>query len=282
VNNVTNADQPPTSNLVRTILSQSSSPAKTALLEVDDLSVQFGGIKALDQVSFKVWPRSVCGLIGPNGAGKTTLVNCVSRIQPPTRGDIRFDGRSVLTHRQYEMARIGVLRTFQNLASFAQLPVWHNVLIGAHCQGRSGYIAALFGSRQQRVEEKEIEARAHLAMERLGLKEHAATPVGQLPAGVQRRVEMARALAASPRLLLLDEPAAGLTPGELEQLAQHIRRLRDEDGMSVMLIEHNMNLVMSVCDELVVLDFGRVIAKGSPDEVREHPEVLRAYLGESA
>jgi branched-chain amino acid transport system ATP-binding protein len=263
-------------------LSQSSSPAKTALLEVDDLSVQFGGIKALDQVSFKVRARSVCGLIGPNGAGKTTLVNCVSRIQPPTRGDIRFEGQSVLAHRQHEMAGMGVLRTFQNLASFAQLPVWHNVLIGAHCQGSSGYIAALFGSRQQRAEEKEIEAHARLAMDRLELAAHAATPVGLLPAGVQRRVEMARALAASPRLLLLDEPAAGLTPGELEQLAQHIRRLRDEDGMSILLIEHNMNLVMNVCDELVVLDFGRVIAKGSPDEVREHPEVLRAYLGEPA
>jgi branched-chain amino acid transport system ATP-binding protein len=249
------------------------------LLQVRDVAVRFGGIVALDGVSFDVAAGSIVGLIGPNGAGKTTLFNCVSRLYPCGRGDIVFDGRSLLAAPRHRIAALGIGRTFQNVALFGSMSVLENVMLGAHCRSASGFFANALRLPRVRVEEAEVAGKAASLLRLLDLAPVAGVPVMQLPFGTRKRVELARALAAEPKLLLLDEPASGLNHEEVGELGRLIRSLRERLRLTVLLVEHHMSLVMSISERVVALNFGKVIAQGAPAEVRRHPELERAYLG---
>ena len=249
------------------------------LLEVRDVAVRFGGIVALDGVSFEVAAGSIVGLIGPNGAGKTTLFNCVSRLYPCDRGEIVFDGHSLLSAARHRIAAMGIGRTFQNVALFGSMTVLENVMLGAHCRSAGGFFANALRLPRVRREEAAIADKADSILQLLGLERVAGVPVMQLPFGTRKRVELARALAAEPKLLLLDEPASGLNHEEVGELGGLIRGLRERLRLTVLLVEHHMSLVMSISERVVALNFGRVIAQGAPVEVRRHPELMRAYLG---
>jgi len=256
--------------------------AGTALLSVADLSIRFGGIVALDGVSFQVEAGKICGLIGPNGAGKTTLFNCLSRLYNPQRGEIRFDGRSLRGVARHRIAELGIGRTFQNLALFDTMTVLENVMIGSHAIARGGFIINGLGAPAAGRQERVIRERAQTLLEEFALSDLAKIRAADLPFGTRKRVELARALALEPKLLLLDEPAAGLNHEEVDALRAEIQAIRDRRGVTVLLVEHHMNLVMRVSDQVVALDFGRVIADGAPDAVRQNREVIRAYLGDAA
>jgi branched-chain amino acid transport system ATP-binding protein len=251
----------------------------SALLAVRGLTIRFGGVTALEDVSFEVARGAICGLIGPNGAGKTTLFNCISRLYDPDAGSIAFDGRPLANCARHELASLGVARTFQNVALFSTMTVRENVCVGAHAMARGGFLANALAMPLARREETKIAERADALIEEFGLKAVADRPAGALPFGIRKRVELARALAKEPKLLLLDEPAGGLNHSEVDGLADEIRAIRDRRGVAVLLVEHHMNLVMRVSDQVVALDFGRVIANGKPDQVRCNREVVRAYLG---
>jgi branched-chain amino acid transport system ATP-binding protein len=236
------------------------------LLALDRARLSFGGIVALDDVSLEVAEDSIVGLIGPNGAGKTTAFNAITRLYRLDSGDVVFDGRSLKRVRPSRVIRLGIARTFQNLELFPTLTVLENVLVGAHVS-----------TRLQREREQRRQALATLAD--VGIAEHANRPASGLPFGTLKRIELARALASKPRLLLLDEPAGGLNHVEVDELGGLIRRLRDEHELTILLVEHHMRLVMAVCEHVHVLDFGRTIAAGTPAEVQRDPAVIAAYLG---
>ena len=250
-----------------------------ALLRVEQVGVRFGGIVALDGVSFDVAPGRIVGLIGPNGAGKTTLFNCVCRLYDCERGAIVFDGRALLPMARHRVAEVGIGRTFQNLALFRSMSVLDNVMVGQHCRTRGGFLANALRLPHAVRGDRAARDKAYALLALLGLEAHAGTPVAALPFGTQKRVELARALACEPRLLLLDEPASGLNHEEVEALGNLVQEVQRRFALTVLLVEHHMGLVMSISERVVALDFGRVIAQGTPDEVQRHPDVVRAYLG---
>jgi len=249
------------------------------LLRVKDVALRFGGIIALDGVSFEVPQGRIVGLIGPNGAGKTTLFNCVSRLYDCDRGEIVFDGQPLAAVPRHRVAALGIGRTFQNLALFASMSVLDNVMVGYHCRSRGGFLAAALRLPYATRAESLAADKARTVLALLGLEALAAKPVAELPFGTRKRVELARALAAEPKLLLLDEPASGLNHEEVGKLGALIRELRGRLRLTILLVEHHMSLVMSISDWVVALNFGRRIAEGAPHEVRRHPELVRAYLG---
>jgi branched-chain amino acid transport system ATP-binding protein len=255
------------------------------LLEARGLSAVFGGLRALDAVDLEVFEGEIAALIGPNGAGKTTLFNCLSGLCLPSAGELhlvlaggrrqRLEGLS-----PNRITAHGVARTFQNIRLFPEMTARENVMVGRHVRTRAGVIGALLRGPKTRAEEREIAAAARELLSKVGLGTVADEPAASLPYGLQRRLEIARALATRPLLLLLDEPAAGMNPHETGELDELIRRLRDEDGVTILLIEHDMRLVMGLAERIVVLDCGRLIAVGTPLQVQTDPEVIRAYLGE--
>ena len=250
------------------------------VLEVSRVSVRFGGVTALDSLSFAVEAGQICGLIGPNGAGKTTMFNVISRIYNPTGGSITFDGNDVLRTRASTISRIGIFRTFQNLALWPGMTVLDNVMVGAHTKSHGNTVSSSFrvGSRG---EEKRVAVRAYELLEELELTDVAFRPAAGLPFGTLKRIEIARALAGQPRMLMLDEPASGLTHSEVDELAALIKRIRTDYGLTILLVEHHMAMVMGISDHVVVLDFGRRIAEGTPAQISRDPRVIEAYLGES-
>lgn len=252
-----------------------------ALLEVRDLTVRFGGLLALSEVSFDVEPGAIAGLIGPNGAGKTTVFNCITRIFAPSAGAIRFAGQDLLRLKPYQVVECGIARTFQNLELNRRLRVIDNVMLGAHSRIRTSLLAAGLRLPSSRRAEETALQRSREALALLGISNLQDEITGGLPYGTLKMVELARALAAQPRLLLLDEPAAGLTTAERGHLGEVIRRIRRELGITILMVEHDMQMVMSLCEHLVVLDFGRKLAEGSPEQVRSNPAVVEAYLGEA-
>jgi len=254
----------------------------SALLRVQEVGVRFGGIVALDGVSFDVAPRQIVGLIGPNGAGKTTLFNCLSGLYACGAGRILFSDQPLARVSRHRIAALGIGRTFQNLALFRTMSVLENVMVGRHSRTRTGFLRNALRTPAVRAEESLTEEKARELIALLELEPVANARVADLPFGTQKRVELARALASEPKLLLLDEPASGLNHEEVTALGALIRAIRDRLRLTVLLVEHHMSLVMSISYRVVALNFGRKIAEGTPAEVRAHPDLIKAYLGAAA
>lgn len=252
------------------------------LLKAENVSEVFGGLKAVDDFNFYINAGELIGLIGPNGAGKTTIFNLITGVYRPTTGEITFDGQSIVGLKPYQITQRGITRTFQNIRLFSELSVLDNVKIAFHCHVKYGLLESVLRVGRYFSEEDEITTESLKLLKIFKLDEHANEVAKNLPYGAQRRLEIARALAAKPKLLLLDEPAAGMNPQETKELMEMIRWIRKQFGLTVLLIEHDMSLVMGICERIYVLEYGMVIASGTPEVIQNDPEVIRAYLGEEA
>jgi branched-chain amino acid transport system ATP-binding protein len=253
-----------------------------AILKLDGVEKIFGGLRAIAGVSFEVEPKQIFGLIGPNGAGKTTVFNVVTGVYTADAGTISFNGKTINGWPPAKVAAQGIARTFQNIRLFSSMTVQENVMVAGHRIHRAGLISTILRGRRFEEDEREFRRRTDELLDVMGLRSFAGEQAGSLPYGSQRRLEIARALMLSPQLLLLDEPAAGMNSREAVELEKQIRFLRDEMGLTIMLVEHNMSVVMAVCEKIHVVDHGETIAEGEPAEIRAHPKVLAAYLGEES
>jgi branched-chain amino acid transport system ATP-binding protein len=251
-----------------------------ALLEATNICMQFGGLRAVDNFNLEISEHELVGLIGPNGAGKTTVFNMLTGVYIPTEGDIKIDGQSVVGKKPYEIVQAGAARTFQNIRLFKDLTVLDNIKIAFHHELSYSTLEGIFRLPRYWADEKKAQEECLAFLKIFDMEDYANTIAKNLPYGKQRKLEIARALATKPKILMLDEPAAGMNPQETHELMETIQLIRDKFDIAILLIEHDMHLVMGVCERIVVLDYGRIIAKGTPDETRNNPDVIRVYLGE--
>jgi len=252
---------------------------KLPVLDVRNLGIDFGGLTAVDSFNITIGPTEISGLIGPNGAGKTTIFNLLTGVYQPTRGSVLVNGIDIKGMPIHKVNKLGIARTFQNIRLFTDMTALDNVKVGMHNNIKCSFIESLLHLPSYKRSEAKANARAMELLDFMGLAEFADVKAGSLPYGVQRRLEIVRALASNPSIILLDEPAAGMNPSETAELMHQIRRIRDTFHIAIFLIEHDMNLVMNVCEAIAVINYGRIIAKGTPEEIRENPAVIEAYLG---
>ena len=250
-----------------------------AVLEAKNLGIAFGGLRALQDVQFSIGEKEIIGLIGPNGAGKTTVFNLLTDVYVPTEGTITLENQNIVGKKTYQITQGGISRTFQNIRLFKDISVIDNVKIAMNFQMKYSGLSGIFRLPAYRREEERVDKRAHELLQVFNLDEKAEDLAKNLPYGQQRKLEIARALATNPKVLLLDEPAAGMNPTETKELMETIRLIRDRFGIAILLIEHDMNFVMGICERIYVLDYGKVIAEGNPEEIRNNPRVITAYLG---
>ena len=252
---------------------------KLPVLDVRNLGIDFGGLTAVDSVNVTLGPTEICGLIGPNGAGKTTIFNLLTSVYQPTRGSILINGIDTKGMTTSKVTKLGIARTFQNIRLFSEMTALDNVKVGMHNQIKCSFLSSILRLPSYYKSEKKANEKAMELLAFMGLEDVANVKAGSLPYGVQRRLEIVRALATNPSIILLDEPAAGMNPSETTELMHQIRRIRDTFHIAIFLIEHDMNLVMNVCETIAVVNYGRIIAKGTPEEIRANPAVIEAYLG---